>query len=71
MDRGGGELARRGARWRSHAQDLAMAARGARGGDMDLYLGWHKMTEGFGWLGDGGPRWRPEFLDERALEVRR
>jgi hypothetical protein len=23
------------------------------------------------WPGDGGPRWRPEFLDERALEVQR
>jgi hypothetical protein len=65
-----------GARWstarqRSRAWDLATMVQEARGGDGDLYLGWHEMTEGFGWLGDGGPRWRPEFLDERALEVRR
>jgi hypothetical protein len=41
----------------------------ARGGDGDLYPGWHETAEGLGWPGDGGPRWRPEFLDERALEV--
>jgi hypothetical protein len=49
--------------------DLTATAREARGGDEYLYLGWHKTTEGFGWLGDGGLRWRLEFLDERALEV--
>jgi hypothetical protein len=70
MDRGGGELAGRGVRWRSRARDLAVVAQGARGVDGDPYLGWHEMTEGFRWLGDGGPRWRPEFLDGRALEVR-
>jgi hypothetical protein len=59
------------ARRRSRAWDLVTTAREARGGDEDLYLSWHEMTEGFRWLGDGGPRWRPEFLDERALEVRR
>jgi hypothetical protein len=56
---------------RSRARDLAAMAWEARGGDGDLYLGWHKMTEGFGWLGDGGLRWQPEFLNERLLEVRR
>jgi hypothetical protein len=54
---------------RSHAWDLAAMAWDARGGDGDLYPGWHETAEGLGWPGDGGPRWRPEFLDERALEV--
>jgi hypothetical protein len=71
MDRGGGELSGRGARRRSHAWDLTVAARGARGGDEDLYLDWHETIKGIGWMGDGGPRWRPKFLDERVLEVRR
>jgi hypothetical protein len=43
--------------------------REARGGDDNLYPGWHETTEGLGRPGDGGLRWRPEFLDERALEV--
>jgi hypothetical protein len=65
-----------GARWsvahrHSRARDLAAMAREARGGDGDLYPDWHEMAEGLGWPGDGGPRWRPEFLDKRALEVRR
>jgi hypothetical protein len=34
-----------------------------RGGDGDLYPGWHKMTKGLRQPCDGGPRWRPEFLD--------
>jgi hypothetical protein len=46
-------------------------AREARGGDGDLYPGWHEMAEGLGWPGDDGPRWRPEFLDKRVLEVQR
>jgi hypothetical protein len=29
------------------------------------------MEEGLRRPGDGGLRWRPEFLDERALEVQR
>jgi hypothetical protein len=57
------------ARRHSHVRDLAVMAWEARGGDGDLYLGWHETTEGFGWLGDSGSRRRPEFLNERALEV--
>jgi hypothetical protein len=56
---------------RSSVWDHAATAQEARGGDGDLYLGWHETTEGFGWLGNSGPRWQPEFLDERVLEVRR
>jgi hypothetical protein len=37
-----------GARRRSHARDLAVAARGARGGDGDP----HEVFDG--WCGDGG-----------------
>jgi hypothetical protein len=48
-----------------------MTAREARGGDGDLYPGWHETAEGLGRPSDGGSRWRSEFLDERALEVRR
>jgi hypothetical protein len=59
------------ARRRSHAQDLAATTREARGGDGDLYPGWHETVEGLERPGHGGPRWRPEFLNERALEVRR
>jgi hypothetical protein len=55
----------------SRARDLAATVREARGGDRDLYPGWHKTPEGLGWLGDDGPRWQLEFLDGRALEVRR
>jgi hypothetical protein len=39
------ELARGGAHRRSCAQDLAMVARGARGGDGDPYPGWHEAAE--------------------------
>jgi hypothetical protein len=46
-----------------------MTAREARGGDGDLYPGWHETVEGLGRSGDGGLRWLLEFLDERALEV--
>jgi hypothetical protein len=56
---------------RSRVWDLATTAREARVGDGDLYPGWHKPTEGLGRSSYGGPRWWPEFLDERALEVRR
>jgi hypothetical protein len=59
------------ARRHSRARGLTATKREARGGDGDLYPGWHKMAEGLRWLSDSGPRWRPEFLDERALEVRR
>jgi hypothetical protein len=60
-----------GAHRHSHAQDLAVTAREAREGDGDLYPGWHKTAEGLRQPSDGGPRWQPEFLDERALEVQR
>jgi hypothetical protein len=56
---------------RSRAWDLTVMAREARGGDGDLYFGWQETMEGLRWSGDGGPRWWPEFLDERALEVQR
>jgi hypothetical protein len=46
-------------------------AREARGGDGDLYPGWHETAEGLERPGDGGPGWRPEFHDEGALEVQR
>jgi hypothetical protein len=45
---------------RSHARDLAAMAREARGGDGDLYPGWHEMAEGLGRPGDGGSRCRGE-----------
>jgi hypothetical protein len=60
-----------GAHWRSHARDLTVTAREAREGDGDLYPGWHETAEGLSQPSDGGPRWRSEFLDERALEVQR
>jgi hypothetical protein len=37
----------------------------------DLYPGWHETAEGLRRSGDGGPRWWPEFLDEKVLEVRK
>jgi hypothetical protein len=55
------------ARWRSCVRDLVTTAREARGGDGDLYPYWHETVEGLGWPSDGGPRWRPKFLDETAL----
>jgi hypothetical protein len=53
------ELAVGGARRRSHARDLAMAAWGARGADGDPYPGWHEMVEGLGRPGvdEGRRRW--------------
>jgi hypothetical protein len=43
----------------------------ARGGDGALYPGWHETAGGLGRPGDDGLRWRLEFFNERALEVRR
>jgi hypothetical protein len=54
---------------RSSAWDLTVTAWEARGADGDLYPDWHETVEGLGWLGDGGPSWRLELFDERALEV--
>jgi hypothetical protein len=54
MDRGGRELAGRGARRCSRAQDLVVAAGGARGADGDPYPGWHEVVEDSQALAKGG-----------------
>jgi hypothetical protein len=41
-----------GARRDSRARGLTATKREARGGDGDLYPGWHKMVEGLRWLSD-------------------
>jgi hypothetical protein len=70
MDRGGGELAGRGARRRSRARDLAVVVRGARGADGDPYPGWHEVVEGLGRPGvDEGRRWQSK-LNEEVLGAR-
>jgi hypothetical protein len=64
-------LAGGGARRRSRAWDLAMAARGARGEDGEPYPGWHKAAEGHGWTGDSEGRRRLGELGGGAFRVRR
>jgi hypothetical protein len=52
-------------------RDLTVTMRDARGWDGDLYPSWHEMKEGLRQPSNGGPRWRPEFLEESALEVQK
>jgi hypothetical protein len=65
------ELARGGAHRHSCARDLAMVARGARGGDGDPYPGWHEAAEGLGRSGVGEGTWRQSVLNKKVLGARR
>jgi hypothetical protein len=70
MDRDGGELSGRGARWCSRAWDLTVVAWGARGADEDPYPGWHELVEGLRRPGvSEGRRWHSK-LNEEVLGVR-
>jgi hypothetical protein len=56
--------------WRSHARDLTMAARGARGAGGDPYPRWHEMVKGLGRSGVGeGWQWWSK-LNEKVLRAR-
>jgi hypothetical protein len=60
-----------GARRRSRARDLTVAARGARGEDGEPYPGWHEAAEGHGRSGEGKGRWRLGELGGGAFGARR
>jgi hypothetical protein len=60
-----------GPRQCSRAQDLAVAALGARGEDGEPYPGWHKAAEGHGRSGDGEVRQRLGELGGGAFGARR
>jgi hypothetical protein len=64
-------LAGGGARRRSSAWDLTVAAWGARGDDGEPYPGWHEAAEGHGRSGNGEGRRRLGELGGGALGVRR
>jgi hypothetical protein len=63
------ELAGVRARRRSRAQDLTVAAWGARGEDGDPYLGWREWVEGLGRPGVGEGRRRRSKLDDKRPGV--
>jgi hypothetical protein len=64
------ELIGGGARRRSYARDLTVAAWGARGADVDPYPGWHELVEGLRWPSVIEGRQRRSKLNEEVLGAR-